>query len=381
MSRLTRALLLTAIALATCAGDAAAQTTTFGGQVRPRLESRTGADAFVSMRTRAHVTHARDRLGVFVQIQDVRLWGEELSTTGDFSADALDLHQGWLAVGSDSAWLRIGRQEIALGDERLVGAVGWLQQARSFDGLRLRLPLAPVAIDLIGVQLGESAAATPAVDRELGGAYATWTGRLRAEAFLLADGHDRWRWTTGGRLLGRTGGFDWRAEATLQRGATASSDVAAWMLGASVGRDAGPVGVTLWYDLLSGDDDPLDGASRVFDTLFGTNHRYYGQADVFTDIPAHTGGRGLQDVALVLDGVIAGTSVELALHRFDAAAAAGLTSSRFGEEIDLTLGRPLGDGLRLSGGASWLRPGPALGSVRAIEDERWFGYLMLDALF
>lgn len=382
MTKLTRVLLLSAVLLATCAGSARAQTTTFGGQVRPRLESRTDAEPVVSMRTRAQLSHVRAGAAVLVQIQDVRLWGEELSTTADFSADALDVHQAWLTLGSDSTWLRVGRQELSFGDERLVGAVGWLQQGRAFDGLRVRVPVVAGVIDLIGLQLGESAAAAPVADRELAGAYATWTAQpLRAEAFLLADGHDEWRWTAGGRLLGRTAALDWRGEMAVQRGGAASRDVAAWMVGASIGRDAGPVGVTLWYDRLSGDDETADGTSRVFDTLFGTNHRYYGHADVFTEIPAHTGGRGLQDVALIVDGTVARTTVELALHRFDAAADDGLRSSRFGEEIDLTLGRPVGDGVRLAGGVSWLNSGPALAAERALEGDRWFGYVMLDALF
>lgn len=56
--------------------------------------------------------------------------------------------------------------------------------------------------------------------------------------------------------------------------------------------------MTLWYDHLSGDDDPSDGTVRVFDTLFATNHKFYGLADYFLNIPVQTVGRGLQDLAL-----------------------------------------------------------------------------------
>ena len=37
-------------------------------------------------------------LSAFVQIQDVRLWGSESNTLGDFSADGLDLHQGSASI-------------------------------------------------------------------------------------------------------------------------------------------------------------------------------------------------------------------------------------------------------------------------------------------
>lgn len=71
------------------------------------------------------------------------------------------------------------------------------------------------------------------------------------------------------------------------------------MLGARLGFDVGTGGsLTLWYDLLSGDADPNDGDTKVFDTMFATNHKFYGFADMFLNISVHTGGQGLQDLAV-----------------------------------------------------------------------------------
>jgi len=377
----SRLALLAAASLLTLDPAGAAAQTAIGGQVRPRFENRTGTDAFVSMRTRAHVAHALDWGSAFVQIQDVRLWGEELSTV-DPDANALDVHQAWLTVGGDDLWLRAGRQEVSFGNERLVGALDWVQQARAFDGVRLAVPLAGLRFDFIGMQLAEQAAATAPDDRQFAGGYATWGAEpLLVEGFALADGEDAWRWTAGGRALASLSVLEWHGEAALQRGEVGAADVSAWMASASLGTDMGPVGVTLWYDHLSGDDEPLDGTTEVFNTLFATNHKFYGYADVFTDIPLHTGGRGLRDLALILDGTFRRAALVLALHRFDAAADDGLPSSRFGEEVDLTVGYPLGEGLRLGAGASWVNVGPALEAVRGFDEDRWFGYLMLDARF
>ncbi|MBT4502356.1 MAG: alginate export family protein, partial [Gemmatimonadetes bacterium] len=100
-----------------------------GGQVRPRLEFRDPAaggqdDSFTSMRVRAQLQTTLERdVSVFVQWQDVRLWGEETNTLGDFSADSFDLHQGYVDfgnVGGRSLSIRLGRQEISLGGQRLV---------------------------------------------------------------------------------------------------------------------------------------------------------------------------------------------------------------------------------------------------------------------
>ena len=386
LSRFCFAVVTLASLVAGTASGAAAQTTEIGGQVRPRWENRSFAtDDFASMRSRAHVRHTRDWGSAFVQIQDVRIWGDASSTT-DPVANAIDVHQAWITAGRDSMYARIGRQEIALGEERLIGIANWLQQARSFDGIRGRLALGEMSVDVIGVQLIEESVF--GVERSLGSIYGAWAPEpYRVEAFVIGDGDDEWRYTTGSRVLGTTAGFTWRGEASLQRGSVQPffgpgvTDVSAWMASARVSHGLGPVTIAALYDHLSGDDEPADNTLRVFDTLYGTNHKFYGYADLFTDIPAHTGGRGLRDIALVVSGAAMGNTLELAVHRFDAAADDGLESGRFGEEIDFTVGRALGEGLQLSGGVSWIGAGPALEDVRGITDDLWWGYVSIDALF
>ena len=116
-----------------------------GGQIRPRFEVRepvgSGHDIITTMRVRASLEAWLDRdVGAFIQLQDVRLWGEETNTLSDFRADNFDLHQGYVTfgnVGETSIDIRVGRQEMSLGGQRLVGAVGWTQQGRAFDGIRI----------------------------------------------------------------------------------------------------------------------------------------------------------------------------------------------------------------------------------------------------
>lgn len=57
-------------------------------------------DSFTSMRVRAAIAaQLEGRVKVFIQLQDVRLFGEEGDTKGDYRADNFDLHQGYLELG------------------------------------------------------------------------------------------------------------------------------------------------------------------------------------------------------------------------------------------------------------------------------------------
>jgi hypothetical protein len=116
----------------------------FDGQFRLRAE----ADGRTTGTKPDYATLSRIRGGVrvgltdwiraYVQLQDARAWGSELNTLTDAGADNFDMHQGYAELGGTGAFnTRLGRQEMILGDERLVGAVGWSNTGRSFDGVRL----------------------------------------------------------------------------------------------------------------------------------------------------------------------------------------------------------------------------------------------------
>jgi len=377
---------------------ASAQELTVGGQLRPRVEHQTASpgaptpDPFTSLRTRVHLrAELTPRLGGLIQLQDVRGWGTVPGNFPNGGHGRLDLHQGYIEAG---AWdtgpvaIRLGRQEVGLGEERLVGAADWAQPARALDGLRTRIRFASGWLDLFGFRVDDRAAAT-AADGALAGAYATLAARSgRAlDLFGLYDHNDAGGGTDQVTLGARVAGKDrvaYRAEAAYQFGERGGREVGAFLLGARVGTTTagGRLGLTLWYDYLSGSADPSEGEVRAFDTLLGSNHKYYGQADFFTAIPTHTAGRGLQDLALessyrVNDDV----ACALALHSFHLARAGGLASGRLGEELDLTAKWRLAKGVELAGGLHYLRGGPALRELGRLDGNRTTGYLMLNTTF
>ncbi len=370
---------------------------TLEGQVRPRGEARSPVDgswdSFVSMRVRAalRAEYARG-VKLFVQLQDVRYFGEEANTLGDFQADNLDLHQGFLelpAVPVLGGMVRAGRQEVALGEQRLVGAVNWTQQGRSFDGVRYSRSKGHIQVDLLGMKLSEATSPARDHDADFFGAWGILDleryGKLELFGLATRDAREEGadELTTGGLWRGEAGPVDLRAEASFQGGNRGEEDVSAYLFAFRAGTSLPGAGtITLWYDHLSGDDDPGDGKSKVFDTLFATNHAFYGFADYFLNIPLHTGGLGLTDGALKTTFTPRpGTSLGLDLHYFRTAEKGTLSTRNLGTELDLTLGWAVAPGLRLSAGYSYFAVEEGMKELgRLSEDAHWL-YLMLDAGF
>lgn len=170
------------------ATPAVAQEIAFGGQVRPRFEYRRSVgnsrDAFISMRVRGQLAARLERnVRVLIQVQNVRLWGEEISSLGDLRADNFDLHQGYVEIaspGSRAFSARVGRQEISFGGQRLVGAVNWSQRARPFDAVRLGASTDVAQLDLFGALLGDETTAANEDNAYFVGAYAQAHGRARS---------------------------------------------------------------------------------------------------------------------------------------------------------------------------------------------------------
>ncbi|MES2429413.1 MAG: alginate export family protein [Bacteroidota bacterium] len=125
---------------------------TLAGQIRTRTEVRDGFGTplpkksdvaiFTSQRSRLTFGYAGYRLKFGASIQDVRVWGQDVSTINrNTVADYNDLmlHEAWAEIMlTDTAvknkmFLKVGRQEIIYDDSRLLGNLDWLQQARRHD--------------------------------------------------------------------------------------------------------------------------------------------------------------------------------------------------------------------------------------------------------
>lgn len=179
-------------------------------ELRPQLESRARAELridpligrddqyFVTMRNRLGMDARLGELRVLLQIQDARDFGV-IEPTAPAGAST-DIHQGYLQIGGEHAFLRVGRQEIDWGSQRFLGALNWTSAARSFDAVRGRWGDGVVTLDAFGAWVRTSRAiADPRIGDSvqtegdwLAGVGATFAlapvGRLGAYALYRHDG-------------------------------------------------------------------------------------------------------------------------------------------------------------------------------------------------
>ena len=310
---------------------------------------------------------------------------EELGTPGESRAPVSDTVRGTL---------RVGRQQIALGNGRFFGADDWLNVPNRYDGLHALLE-APgfeasaflvnaVERDLEGFD--ESADGTSLV-----GAYMRWFdeavevhahgfGVQRDAVTVATETGDESRTSVG---LGATIPFffDTRAsaEGAFQFGELGDATIRAFMYALELEREfdvlhGGRVSIGVSY--ASGDNTAGDGRVDTFDQLFPDTHRYHGVADA-------VGGQNLVDFALRAEVALTeDLSGGLALHRFnradkddgvydalgDLAFPAHSGSRHVADEVDLYAILRLRPHWTLTGGAAFVQAGDFFDRVPGSDD-------------
>ena len=210
----------------------------------------------------------------------------------------------------NSLKLKIGRFEASYGTERLIGAVGWHNIGRSFDGGIITYEKENLNIDFFNFKTDEQFNPGDVDDNNFLGIYGNLnlneTSNL--DIFLLNDwelpgSYTLRRYTAGVAYYATFGALKATGEFAYQTGnidvngdGLGRLDVSAMMFTANVDYDLKSMTVFGGLDYLSGDEDATDGDYGVFHTLYATNHIFYGFMDYFLNIPAHTFGKGLTDI-------------------------------------------------------------------------------------
>jgi hypothetical protein len=231
------------------------------------------------------------------QTQDSRAFWREEAQKPPYT-DTWDLRLAYAEIGDLERYhadFRVGRQELAFGDERLIGNSNWTNVARSFDGYRSTFQYKKFRLDAFAASVvvladGEVGQHTPGnyleglygealnvVPNSSVQPYFLWrrsplqklgNGALATEDF--GTGGVRWV----GKL---PAGLSYNTEVAFQRGQLGADTVSAWGGHFQLGYNLPGV----WslhpkyiaeFNYASGDGNARDTSHGTFDTLYASGH-------------------------------------------------------------------------------------------------------------
>ncbi|MDB6025329.1 MAG: hypothetical protein JWM68_1552 [Verrucomicrobiales bacterium] len=276
-----------------------------------------GDNAYFLLREKFHIGYTPSPwVTIYGEARDSSAQNDDRKPSPD--SDTVDLYQAYVRVGNPKEFplsLKIGRQELTYGDERLVGNGDWNNIPRSFDAAKMRFENDCFWVDAF--------TALPVLARDdrfnranehdiLSGVYASTKKLLpktETQFYFLSRNTStdsatfltkvlsglvspRDIYTVGGRVKsapGEFGPWDFDAEAAYQFGrfktgvATKSLEQQAMAThvagGYTFAETFGKPRVGLEYNYASGDSSATDSKHETFDNLFPTNHKFYGYMD------------------------------------------------------------------------------------------------------
>ncbi|SIQ91277.1 alginate export family protein [Pontibacter lucknowensis] len=375
-------------------------------QVRPRAEWRNGYQSlpdgqngafFVNQRSRLTLDYKQDKVQMKFSLQDVRVWGDELHLK---DVPSMAMHEAWGEFAlSDKFAVRLGRQEFVYNNDRLLGNVDWVQQARSHDGVLLKARWQGISLDAGGVFNQEREALFDTHYsmnnyKVLGFLWAQkqLNDQLSVSVMHISDGFQRPD-TVGGVYFRHTYGLDlnYQQERAQFNGAlyrqsgehSSGKRISAYLAVAEASYSFQPLRFTIGTTYLSGMTGH-DSKVRSFNTLYATNHKFYGFMDYFINVPADTRQGGLHNSYFKTSYTPKGKySLSLDYHYFALAKNLGATetlpgtSDRYlGSELDAVVHYKHSDQIQFFIGYSTLFPGSSMeaikpGSAAAYADWGW----------
>ncbi|MCB0737793.1 MAG: alginate export family protein [Bacteroidetes bacterium] len=328
---------------------------TLSGEFRPRTEYTHGYKAlpnldqepgfFTSQRSRVNLKQVTSNYTFYLCLQDVRTWGSQPQLVTNDGA-LTTFHEAWGMAHLNKNWkLKLGRQEINLDDQRIFGAVGWAQQARSHDaalfnyqndsatfkaqiGLAYNQPMPQFNTNIYNVAKSYKTFQYVWLHKNWNNFNASLLALNIGQDAIKAKSHNTvFNQTLGGRLVYKKGKSQVAAALYHQMGLTGdtlntklSAQLASIDYGLQVNKK---LGIGAGYEYISGQSQTSTDANyystqRAFNPYFGTNHKFNGFMDYFY-VGNHIGSVGLQDVNVKAKMKNNGWTFGLAAHYFMAA--------------------------------------------------------------
>lgn len=274
-----------------------------------RLNAAGTNNDFNLIRTRVHADlWFQDRVRLFAEFIDARSFNSELPPLGieRNHTDMLNLFTDikLSSINQGPVYLRVGRQELLYGSQRLISTLDWANTRRTFQGVKAFWRTPSWDIDAFWVRpmrtekgnfdnwdtqqnfYGLWASHRPKPGHLIDLYYLSLDNNRNVSAANILQGNvlqgDSIVHTLGGRLVGNFDRFLYELEGMYQFGQRSNLDVSAFSVATGVGyRIPLPMNPQIWarYDFASGDGNPQDGNSNTFNHLFPFGHYYLGFMD------------------------------------------------------------------------------------------------------
>ena len=298
---------------------------TLDATFRPRAEYRNGFQFLQQEGVDAgFVTNTRARIGanyktpsyeIYINIQDVQIWGENPQLVPIDGNNSFALFEAWAELQLGKGWsTKLGRQVLSYDDQRYFGGLDWAQQGRYHDLGMIKFRTDGFMLD-VGVAFNQDLDAqggplfgfknagtefnsgNPFQYKTMQHLYAKKKfGDFSASLVLANLGFQqidattgdvsdiRSTFTAGTHLTYKKGTFGLAGNAYLQSGEFFNGvDIeGAYLLGLEATYKAGAkTTLGLGIEAISGDDTSTTDATEAFLPHFGTNHKFNGFMDHF----------------------------------------------------------------------------------------------------
>jgi hypothetical protein len=283
---------------------------TFSGQYRARFEGYSGGgyapnatDAYALSQLQLNLLiHPTPWLKFFAQGMDARVFEKQPAVPS--YQNTWDIRQAYIELGDSekkNLGLRVGRQELNFGDQRLIGSSPWTNVERVFDAVRGTVRYDGYRVDAFTSSVVNAVTGTwdhhqqgnnlhglyggieKLVPKATIEPYILWRVQpgVRNEAGVLAHLNEK---VAGVRWVGKLPhGFDYGTEMVREFGSLGADKIQSWAGHWVVGRTAATVRFTprvfAEFNYASGDRNHKDGIRGPVDQLYPSNHNKYGLAD------------------------------------------------------------------------------------------------------
>ena len=413
--KLTKSILAAAFAFTAVTNAQETNKFSLSGEFRPRTEmggaggpftktpatpggstATTANEAFIktSVRAALNAKYTTDSYTTYLGLQEVFFFGdrEQISPKANMNG-GIRVQEAWADIKlGDYSSLKVGRQPLSYDDQRILGGLGWAQQARTHDAAVFKYKNDGYSLDL-GGSLNTYAGPTYNTSklfsyRDMGFIRANKKyGALNVSALALVNtfqngtptavspaGSNKATLVTAGLHADyKSGIVGLSANAYIQEGDRLVggyqkiSGAYLASLDATIKADDN-LTVLAGTEVISG----TDADSGAFFPLYGTNHKFNGLIDRFY-VGNHANGSGLIDMNLGLSTKVSGVALKAKFHKF-----LGESNSNedLGSELDLVVAKKF-NGFKLVGGYSYFIESEKVANNPFTRDTQNWAWLML----